>query len=237
MKHILLSISFLLIIGGLWAQEEKEYTVGCIAFYNIENLFDTINDPDIYINHEFTPESDKKWNTEKYFKKLGNIAKVIDGIGADFTGSAPAILGLSEIENISVLEDLVKEEQIAKYDYQIVHFDGPDHRGVDCALLYRPEFFEVSNTEMYTVTMDDPEWTTRAQLLVSGNYDGEEMHFIVLHWPSRRGGEKKSSPKREAAADVTRHIVDSILAIDENAKVVVMGDLNDDPVNSSVKNT
>lgn len=236
MKNIFLSIILILFVSVCFAQEEKEYKVATIAFYNVENLFDTINDPNIYINHEFSPESDKHWNSEKYFSKMNRMGGVINKIGADVTGSAPAIIGVSEIENITVLEDLVAAEPIKKYDYQIVHFDGPDHRGVDCGLLYRPEYFEVTNTAMYHVKKDDdPDWTTRDQLLVSGNLDGEEIHVIVLHWPSRRGGEKRSSPLREKAADVTRHIVDSLLEIDPKAKVICMGDLNDDPVNSSVK--
>lgn len=236
MKNIILSIILTLFVSISFAQEEKEYKVATIAFYNIENLFDTINDPNIYINHEFSPESDKHWNTEKYFSKMDRMGGVINKIGADVTGSAPAIVGLSEVENMTVLKDLVAAEPIKKYDYQIVHFDGPDHRGVDCALIYRPEYFEVTNTAMYHVKKDDdPDWTTRDQLLVSGKLDGEDVHVIVLHWPSRRGGEKRSSPLREKAADVTRHIVDSLLEIDPNAKVICMGDLNDDPVNSSVK--
>ncbi len=235
MKNIFLSIVFIFLVSTCFAQEEKEYQVATIAFYNIENVFDTINDPDIFLNHEFTPESDKHWDTEKYFSKMERIGGVINGLGAEVTGTAPAIVGVSEIENSSVLEDLVKAEAIAKYNYQIVHFDGPDRRGVDCALLYRPDHFEVTNTEMYHVRMEDTAWRTRAQLLVSGKLDGEQIHVIVLHWPSRRGGEKKSEPKREAAADVTRHIVDSLLAVDKDAKVICMGDLNDDPVNSSVK--
>ncbi len=234
MRHILLSLIFIFLTVTMFAQE-KEYKVATIVFYNVENLFDTINDPDIYLNHEFSPKSDKKWNTEKYFSKMDRIGTVIKGVGADVTGSAPAIVGLSEIENMTVLKDLVNAEPIKEYDYQIVHFDGPDYRGVDCALLYRPEYFEVTNTAMYGVDMGDPDWTTRDQLLVTGMFDGEEMSFIVVHWPSRRGGEKRSAPKREAAADVTRHIVDSILNDDPNAKIVFMGDLNDDPVNKSVK--
>lgn len=236
MKNIFLSIIFIFFVSAMFAQEEKEYKVATIAFYNLENVFDTINDPDIFLNEEFTPESDKHWNTEKYFSNMDRMAGVISGIGADLTGSAPAIIGVSEIENLTVLKDLVNAEPIAKYDYQIVHFDGPDRRGVDCALLYRPEYFEVTNTEMYPVIMEDTSFITRDQLLVSGKLDGEEIHIIILHWPSRRGGEKKSAAKREAAADVTRYIVDSLLAADKNAKVICMGDLNDDPVNSSVKN-
>ena len=113
MKNIFLSILFIFFASAIFAQEAKEYKVATIAFYNIENVFDTINDPDIFLNHEFTPDADKHWNTEKYFSKMDRIAGVINGIGAEVTGSAPAIFGVSEIENKSVLEDLVKAEPIA----------------------------------------------------------------------------------------------------------------------------
>ncbi len=232
MKNTFLSLIILFLTFSSLAQEKKEYSVGCIAFYNIENLFDTIPGSN---DREFSPTSEKKWNTTKYNKKLDDIASVIKDIGADVTGSAPAILGLSEIENISVLHDLVKAKDIAKYNYQVIHFDGPDRRGVDCALLYRSEYFKPTSTKMYSVKFDDkPTWTTRDQLLVSGMYNGEEIHVIVLHWPSRYGGEKRSAPARASAADVTRHIVDSLLALDNNAKIICMGDLNDDPDDKSV---
>lgn len=236
MKKLFLSLAICTFLGmGLYSQETKqtkEYKAGCIMFYNIENLFDTIPGSN---DKEFTPNSEKQWNTKRYFDKMETLASVIVGVGADFTGTAPAIVGLSEIENITVLKDLVKAPSIEKYNYQIVHFDGVDYRGVDCALLYRPEFFTVTSTAMYHVYTEDSMFRTRDQLLVNGLYDGEEMHFIILHWPSRRGGEKRSEPKRAAAADVTRYIVDSLLAQNPNAKVVCMGDLNDDPIDKSVK--
>jgi hypothetical protein len=234
MKNLFLAVLFL--TGFIFvskAQEAKQYKAGCIVFYNIENLFDTIPGSN---DKEFAPDSKKKWNTKKYFDKMETMGSVIVQVGADFTKTAPAIVGLSEIENMTVLKDLVNAPSMKPYDYQIVHFDGSDYRGVDCALLYRPEFFKVTNTAMHVVrTPDDPDFRTRDQLLVSGIYDGEEMHFIILHWPSRRGGEKRSAPKRAAAADVTRHIVDSIMAINPKAKIVCMGDLNDDPIDKSVK--
>ena len=232
-KILLIAFSLLILISGIKSQDAKQYKAGCFVFYNIENLFDTIPGSN---DKEFAPGSEKQWNSERYFAKMETIGSVIVNVGADFTGTAPAIVGLSEIENMTVLKDLVKAESIKKFNYQIVHFDGSDYRGVDCALLYRPEFFTVTNTAMHVVrTPEDPDFRTRDQLLVSGLYDGEEMHFIVLHWPSRRGGEKRSAPKRQAAAEVTRGIVDSILVINPKAKIVVMGDLNDDPIDESVK--
>lgn len=234
MKSLFLLLSFVGLLSlSLFSQDTKEYKVGCIMFYNIENLFDTIPGDN---DKEFAPDTEKQWNTKRYFDKMEAMASVIVGVGADMTGTAPAIVGLSEIENMTVLKDLVNAPSIKKYNYQIVHFDGSDRRGVDCALLYRPEFFTVTNTAMHLVrTPEDTAFRTRDQLLVSGLYDGEEMHFIILHWPSRRGGEKRSAPKRAAAADVTRHIVDSLLTLNPEAKVVCMGDLNDDPIDKSLK--
>jgi len=229
--YILLFILFTINVY-LFGQESKQYRIACIAFYNVENLFDTLpGDNDT----EFTPQGSKRWNTEKYYKKLDNIADVISQIGADVTGSAPAIIGLSEIENITVLEDLVKRDAIKQYNYKIVHIDGSDLRGVDCALLYRPEFFKVTKIAMYKLITDIPDFVTRDQLTITGEFDGEEINFIVLHYPSRSGGEQASRPKRVAAVELTRHIVDSISNANPDAKIVIMGDLNDDPINASIK--
>jgi len=222
----------------LFAQAEldknKQYHVACIGFYNVENLYDTINQPNN--DEEFLPESPKKWNTEKYFKKLENLSTVISQLGIDATPDGLSILGLAEVENRGVLEDLVKTEKLKNRNYQIVHYDGPDKRGVDVALLYNPKHFIVENSVSYTLKIPGKEdFFTRDQLLVSGRLAGEKIHIIVCHWPSRRGGEKRSRPLREAAADLTRHIADSIFKIEPLAKIIIMGDLNDDPTNSSVK--
>lgn len=216
-------------------QEKTEYKVACIAFYNIENLFDTINQENV-IDEEFLPDGLNAWNSNKYWEKEKNIAEVISQIGTDMTPDGPAILGLSEIENRSVLEDLVNEPSIKNRNYQIVHIDGPDRRGVDCALLYNPRYFRVTNVQSRAYTLpEDTSFHTRDQLVVSGLFDGELMHFVVNHWPSRSGGQKRSEHKRIGAAQKTRSIVDSLLKIDPMAKIVVMGDLNDDPVDKSVK--
>jgi len=217
------------------AQEKVEYKIGCVAFYNIENLFDTINQPYV-IDEEFLPEGTNAWNSSKYWEKQKNLAEVISQIGTDLTPDGPAILGLSEIENRSVLDDLVKEPAIKNRNYQVVHIDGPDRRGVDCALFYNPKYFKVTNTQSRRFTLpDDTNFHTRDQLVVSGIFDGEPMHFVVNHWPSRSGGQKASEHKRIGAARVTRAIVDSLFALEPNAKIIVMGDLNDDPVDKSVK--
>lgn len=216
-------------------QDKTEYKVACVAFYNIENLFDTINQDNV-IDEEFLPDGMNAWNSSKYWEKQKNIAEVISQIGTDLTPDGPAILGLSEIENRSVLEDLVRQPSIASRNYQVVHIDGPDRRGVDCALLYNPKYFRVTNIQSRPYTLaGDTSFHTRDQLVVSGLFDSELMHFVVNHWPSRSGGQKRSEHKRIGAAQKTRSIVDSLLAIDPQAKIIVMGDLNDDPVDKSVK--
>jgi hypothetical protein len=217
------------------SQPKKAYHVVCIGFYNLENLFDTINNTELYLSEEFTPESEKQWNSERYHEKLNHMAEVIAQIGTDITPDGPALLGVSEIENRGVLEDLVKEPSISDRDYHIVHYDSPDRRGVDVGLLYQPKYFEVTNSASHRLIMEDTNFRTRDQLVVSGLLNGESIHVIVNHWPSRSGGEKRSRPKRNAAGELSRFIVDSLLQIDPHAKILVMGDLNDDPVNPSVE--
>jgi endonuclease/exonuclease/phosphatase family metal-dependent hydrolase len=240
MKNFIFSLLFLAIASAIatriTAQDSTKFKVAVIGFYNIENLFDTINDIGLENSEEFTPQGVNKWNTERYRNKLNNIAMVISKIAAETSPDGVAILGVTEIENRRVLEDLVKYPQIAERNYQIVHYDSPDRRGIDVALLYQPKYFTVTNSRTHPLTMpDDTGFKTRDQLVVSGLFDGEPMHVIVNHWPSRRGGERASRPNRNAAGDLSRHIVDSLLALDQNAKIFVMGDLNDDPVNPSVK--
>jgi hypothetical protein len=231
------SILFLLIGFAVSsnAQQDVKYTVASIGFYNLENLFDTINNVELANSEEFTPQGANKWTSKRYHEKLKNMAFVISEIATDITPDGLVILGVSEIENRGVLEDLVKEDVIKNRNYQVVHYDSPDERGVDVGLLYQPKYFKVTNSRSHTLIMSDTGFKTRDQLVVSGLLGDEMIHVIVNHWPSRRGGEKASRPGRNAAADLTRSIVDSLLAKDQNAKILVMGDLNDDPVNQSVK--
>ena len=238
-KNIFLIVLVVLIFSGkkVFSQEDQ-FKVGCIAFYNLENLFDTIKSPDTN-DEEYTPEGKNNWDTEKYNLKLAQMSEVICQIGTEFVPTGPAILGVSEIENRLVLEDLIKTPKLAPLNYQIVHFDSPDERGVDVGLLYQPKYFTVTNSKSIYVDLpndddDDEVDFTRDILLVSGLFDGEPMHFFVNHWSSRRGGEKRSAPLRNKAADVTREHIDSIMKIDPNAKIIVMGDFNDNPNNESV---
>ena len=195
-------LAFSLGINRASAQEQQAYKVGLVGFYNLENLFDTINDPNKN-DEEFLPQGLNQWNSEKYLSKLHNMAYAISTIGTDWSPDGVAVLGMCEMENRTVLEDLVAQPELKDRNYQIVHYNSPDRRGVDVGLLYNPKYFKLTNSKTYyTIIPDDPEFITRDQLVVSGLFDGEMMHFIVMHWPSRAGGEKRSMPGRIAAANL-----------------------------------
>lgn len=242
-----LIILCVLLTQSVFAQN-KSYTVHTVAFYNLENLFDTIRDEKIY-DEEWTPKGQRKWDTRKYNQKLKNLSRVISEIGTDENANMPTILGVSEIENKRVLEDLVDQPDLKSANYGIVHFDSPDRRGIDVGLLYQKRFFTpihiksvplyiYDNTEASTKHLNQGKGKriyTRDQLVVTGLLEGEEISFIVSHWPSRSGGEKRSSPNREAAAALNKKIIDSLYQINPNAKVITMGDFNDGPYNKSVK--
>ena len=238
-KHLILSLLLTVaIVVGLFSQEkEKEYLVTGIGFYNLENLFDTLIDPDPnkILQEDFTPKGQKKWTAEHYQEKLVNMAKVISELGTEVTPDGLAVLGVCEVENKSVLEDLVKVKSIKERGYKVVHYDSQDKRGIDVGLLYNPKYFKVISSKNFSLRSVDTTFYSRDQLLVTGLLNGEKIHVIVAHWPSRRGGEKRSKPRRASAAKLGRMIVDSLQANDPNAKVFYMGDLNDDPTDESVK--
>ncbi len=236
MKQLALISGLLFFAAGLAAQPSLR--MGLVAFYNLENLFDTIDTPDVR-DEEFTPSGPNRWNGEKYRAKLDNMALAISRIGEEegWKGG-PALLGVSEIENRAVLEDLAAHPLLMESNYQVVHYDSPDLRGVDVALLYRPRFFRVTASASAELELYDDQGEriyTRDQLVVSGLYDGEPMHFIVGHWPSRSGGEMTTRPRRNAAAALSRRLADSLLALDPAAKIFIMGDLNDDPTDESLR--
>ena len=217
------------------AQDEKQFEPILVGFYNLENLFDTIQDTTKF-DTEFIPDGKNLWNSEKYKHKISQMSKVIADIGLDYSPDGVAVLGISEIENRHVIEDLTMSVQLKDKGYDIVHYNSPDRRGVDVGLMYQTKYFSVTNSASYRLYIDGwDNFASRDQLVVSGRLLGEEMHFIVNHWPSRRGGEKKSRPLRNAAAELSRHIVDSLLTLNPEAKIIVMGDLNDNPNNQSVK--
>lgn len=236
-KH-LITVLLLCSLTHVTAQTKKTFKIHTIAFYNLENLFDTINDPTKF--DEASPMMELKTNrSEIYKRKIHNMAHVIADIGFDDTHNSPVAIGVSEVENREVLEDLINDPQLLDKNYGIVHYPSPDARGIDVALLYQKQFFTPTSTSSHELKIYDDETRkrvyTRDQLLVSGNLDGDPIHIIVNHWPSRSGGEARSRPRRIAAAKLTKHLVDSLQIIDPYAKVFIMGDLNDDPTNASVK--
>jgi len=210
-----------------------------IAFYNLENLFDTIND--LKKNDEASPIMEYKGNkSEVYWKKLNNMARVLAEIGTTSVyKTSAAVIGVAEIENRAVLEDLIKTDYLKKKKYGIIHFDSPDWRGIDVALLYRKKYFTPISFKAIKLPLKDADGKvvrTRDELVVVGILDGEMAAFIVNHWPSRRGGEARSRPSREKAAALNVKIIDSLKQEFKKIKIITMGDLNDDPTNSSVKN-
>lgn len=236
--HISLLTSFVLFVyvQSFGQEEKKSYQIACVGFYNLENLFDYWDDT-LIRDDEYMPDGEKHWDSTKYASKLENMSRVISEIGTKYTPDGAAVLGVCEIENKGVLEDLVAMPKIKDRNYQIVHFDSPDSRGIDVGLLYQEKYFTVKNADKYPLYFKDDEGKirhTRDQLVVSGELAGEDVSFIVCHWPSRWGGQKASEPRRVEAAKVSRRIIDSLQAIDPNAKIILMGDLNDDPVNVSM---
>lgn len=216
-------------VFSLAAQDqERKFNSYMIGFYNLENLFDTIDSPDTN-DSEYLPNGANKWNSFKYNHKLHNMAYAISKFPKEM-----AILGVSEIENRLVLEDLVAQPEIAERGLKVMHKDGPDRRGVDCGLLYDPKVFTPTNFVSHPFQTELDGFVTRDQICISGLLDGEEIHVIVLHWPSKYGGEKRSMPRRREAALTTKYVCDSLFAVNPEAKIVVMGDLNDDPTEPSL---
>lgn len=236
MKKIVFLLLLFFAIHQISAQDEGEYRICCVGFYNLENLFDTINEEGV-VDEEFTPEGKNAWTPDRYLEKLDNMARAIAGIGVgEYTPDGAVLLGVCELENASVMEDLANTEALKDRNYKYVHYDSPYYRGMDVALFYQPKYFTVLSSASHELNMPDMEnFTTRAQLVVTGILDGDTVHVIVNHWPSRRGGEKSSRHLRVAAADLTRSIADSLFGIYPDAKIMIMGDLNDDPTDKSVK--
>ncbi|MBN1117232.1 MAG: endonuclease/exonuclease/phosphatase family protein [Bacteroidales bacterium] len=204
-----------------------------VAFYNIENFFDTIDSPYTQ-DSEFTPTSAKEWNSVKYYNKLDKIASVIAAInGHRDSETGPDIIGFCEVENSSVLKDIINYKTLKTEGYKYIHTDSPDERGIDVALMYKPKSFTPEHWISYTLHLMNPvsgkNDHTRDQLVVGGLLNNRNTCFIINHWPSRSGGQIKSEPNRIAAALLTKHIADSVLKSDSTTQLIIMGDFNDDP--------
>ncbi|MFD1293058.1 endonuclease/exonuclease/phosphatase family protein [Lutibacter holmesii] len=208
-----------------------------IAFYNLENLFDTKNDPKI-LDDDFTPKGKKNWNPKRYKNKIKKLGNVITQLGTKKSYYSPAIVGVVEVENDTVLKDLVNNSALKNHNYGFVHYDSPDERGIDVALLYKKELFELISSETFPLYVNGSNGErdyTRDVLLVKGNLNGELMHVLVNHWPSRRSGFDETEEKRIKAAELVYKISENITAETPNAKIIIMGDFNDDPTSTSVK--
>ena len=238
MRNYILGLLLAIISLNTVAQEKRNFKIHTIAFYNVENLFDTIND--INKNDEASPIMEIKFNrSEIYKKKVKNMASVIEDIGSDLVNKSPSIVGLSEVENRNVIEDLLNNKHLSNKNYDIVHYDSPDERGIDVGLIYNKDVFKVNSTKSHELIIYDNNSSkrnyTRDQLVVSGLLDNELIHIIVNHWPSRSGGEERSRAGRMAAAELNKKIIDSLQNKYKNAKIITMGDFNDDPHDDSMK--
>ena len=230
LKKLLLSAVALL---ALAAPAGAQVQAAGIAFYNLENFFDTIPNNPLGRDLEYTPGGQNQWDSRKYNNKVHNLATAIASFknASKLTPYGPALIGVSEVENRGVLEDLVNAPELKPLGLKICHHDSPDRRGIDVGLLYNPRYFELENVTNHRLTAIS--FATRDQMCVVGRLLGERIAVIVNHWPSRLGGQEKSSPNREAAAELCLAIADSLWKVDPNIGVVIMGDLNDDPQDKS----
>ena len=208
-----------------------------IAFYNLENLFDTEDDLHT-LDGDYTPSGRRKWTAERYQKKLYKLAKTISEIGVEGTEKAPVLVGVAEVENAKVLKDLLDAEPLKKDAFGFVHYDSPDERGIDTALIYHREYFEVLSSEPIALLVNNTNGvrdTTRDILYVHGKLNGEEVHVFVNHWPSRRDGEDSTSYKRVQAAETILSFMEKIEGDYVDPNYLIMGDFNDDPTSKSIK--
>ncbi|PTM10313.1 MAG: endonuclease [Bacteroidetes bacterium] len=209
-----------------------------VAFYNLENLFDIFDDPKTYDN-DFLPKSKRNWNAKRYHKKSRKLGQVISQIGLKKTNKPPVLIGLAEVENRLVVDDLINSSSLKDKQYDLVHFDSPDERGIDVALIYHKEYFEVITSKVFALDLFDADGTrdyTRDILLVEGFLNGEKIYVLVNHWPSRRAGVELTEPARIIASNKAIEIITSIKKRDINAKIIVKGDFNDNPKNDSITN-
>ena len=231
MKKIMLIVMLMLSVA---AHAQKKYSVYAIGFYNLENLFDTIHDPGKN-DYEYLPDGTNKWNAIKYEHKLANMSKVLSEMATDMLPVGCAAIGVSEVENANALNDLVSQKPLKDKGFQFAHVEGPDKRGVDCALLYNPKLFTVRDTKLVPYIYELPEDVqkdkqTRGFLTVSGEVAGEHVTIIVCHLPSRYA----TSYYRELGGKQLKVLKDSLQKDDPKVKIFIMGDMNDDPFDKSI---
>jgi len=210
---------------------ERSFAGRSVVFYNVENLFDTEDDPHTN-DSDFTPYGDYNWDEERYQTKLDRISEAID-----LVKEKPVLIGLAEVENHKVLEDLLNNGPLSQTTYKYIHYNSPDQRGIDCALLYDSRLFTVEKSEKIPVKLpNNLHFNTRDILYVKGTLSGTvETHIFVNHWSSRREGQIETEHKRLRAAEILRAKVDEILNQDKNANIIILGDFNDHPTNKSLR--
>ena len=221
------------ILKKVLPKKKEKYT---IAFYNLENMFDTIDDPEKN-DDDFLPDAPRRWSIERYHKKLLKLNHTISQIGIDSSKELPVLIGVAEVENEMVVQDLIGKEYLNKENYSYVHYDSPDERGIDVALLYKKDYFEVLDSRpimLYLEHEDGSQNYTRDLLYVKGKLLGEVVYVLVNHWPSRNKGLKETKDNRMKAAQLVLDTVAEIRKEDKNAKIIIMGDFNDGPTNESV---
>jgi len=232
-RHVLFLALMLMVVACASKAQEKRYALYGVGFYNLENLFDTCHDAG-HNDYQYLPDGQYKWTGLKYTHKLRNMARVLSELGTDkLPGIGCAVIGVSEVENAKCLTDLCNQEPLKARNFQFAHIEGPDSRGVDCALLYNPKFFTVRNVKLVPyvyVRPEDSGHNTRGFLTVSGTLAGEHVTVIVNHLPSRFSG----SFYREEGGRQIRLVKDSLLRDDPNVKIIIMGDMNDDPQDKSM---
>jgi hypothetical protein len=229
MKYII-SVCLIICSFQLYAQKNKTIAIG---FYNLENFYDTINDPKKN-DDDFTPKGTNAYTPNVFRKKVDNLATVLSMMATDKTTDGLAMVGVAETENEDVLDVLVNHPKLKSRGWKYIIFDGPDERSIDCGLLYNPKYFKLMAATSLTVPVDSGDRPTRDVLYVRGKLQGQEVHVFVNHWPSRRGGELATREKRKLAASVSKKVIDSIMQSNPNAYAIDMGDLNDDPINKSI---
>jgi endonuclease/exonuclease/phosphatase family metal-dependent hydrolase len=208
-----------------------------IAFYNLENLFDTECN-EFTLDKDYTPKGSLEWTNDRYERKIKNLSNAISKIGIKNSQLPPVFLGIAEVENKTCLEDLIKAEKLYPFNYDYVHHDSPDERGLDVAFLYQKKLFELTYSTTYTLYLTDNQENrdyTRDILLISGKLFGEQIYIIVNHWPSRNNGTRNSDNKRLKAAKLVRKILVDIYKENEHSNVIIMGDFNDEPNDKSLK--
>ncbi|TLP77324.1 endonuclease [Maribacter sp. ACAM166] len=214
--------------------KKQRYT---IAFYNLENLFDPERNTST-LDRDYTPNGLKKWTPERYHRKLSKLAKTIAKIGEEGHQYPPVLIGVAEAENKSVLRDLLDTQPMDDLDYDFIHFDSPDERGIDTGLIFRKKFFKVLHAEPLALMVNNPGGirdTTRDILYVKGELNKEVVHIFVNHWPSRRDGDIETEYKRIVAAKQIIEKVQEIKLSEVDPNILVMGDFNDDPSSTSVE--